>query len=150
MANDLKAHKREDFGKGAARRFRREGQVPAVMYGNGDAPVHITVDAHELTLLLRRKVTSITLDLNGKSYSVSPRDIQIEPVRRYIEHVDLVIVTAAQAEAIAREAAAHSAAAEAAANAAAEAAAEKAAARAARQAAPAADESAETESESAE
>ena len=98
MANTLSASSRDDFGKGAARRYRREGRVPAVVYGNGDAPVHITVDAHELTQLLRRKVTNLDVTLGGKTFSVTPRDIQIEPVRRYIEHVDLVVVTARSEE----------------------------------------------------
>lgn len=134
MAQTLSAAKRTDFGKGAARRYRRDGRVPAVIYGHGDKPVHVTLDSHELTQMLRHKVTSLSVDLEGTTYNVAPRDVQLEPVRRYIEHLDLVIVTAAEAAAIAREAAAASAKAEADALAAAASAAAKADARAARQA----------------
>ena len=137
MADVLSAETRTDFGKGAARQLRRDGRTPAVLYGDGSAPLHLHVDAHDLTQLLRRKATALEIKHEGKTYNVTPRDIQIEPVRRYIAHVDLIVVTAAQAAAIAQEAAQASARAEAEAEAAAKAAAEKAAARAARQAAPA-------------
>ena len=124
---------RTDFGKGAARRLRREGQTPAVIYGHGQAPVHVSLDSHELILTLRKRASSIEILVDGKTQIVTPRDIQIEPVRRYVEHVDLVVVTAAEAATIEREATAASAAAEASASAAAESAAAKAATRAARQ-----------------
>ena len=128
----LVANTRSDFGKGAARRLRREGQTPAVVYGHGESVKHISLDSHDLTQALRKHSTSLDIVLDGKSLTVSPRDIQIEPVRRYVEHVDLVIVTAAEAASIARAAAEAAEAAQAAAEAAAEAAAAKAAARAAR------------------
>lgn len=134
MSTALVAEIRSDFGKGAARKSRREGKVPAVIYGHGSAPIHVVLDAHELTQALRHKATSLEVSVEGKTQTVAPRDIQIEPVRRFIEHVDLVVVTAAEAATIAREAAEASARAEAEAEAAAKAAAEKAAARAARQA----------------
>ena len=147
----LATNPRTDFGKGAARRLRREGQTPAVIYGHGQAAVHVSIDSHELTLTLRKRASSIEISVDGKIQIVTPRDIQIDPVRRHVEHVDLVVVTAAEAATIEREANAASAAAEASAIAAAESAAAKAATRAARQeeaAAPAAatesaDESAE-------
>ena len=134
MSTALIAEVRSDFGKGAARKTRREGKTPAVIYGHGSAPIHVSLDTHELTQALRHKATSLEVSLDGKTQTVAPRDIQIEPVRRYIEHVDLIVVTAAEAAAIAREAAEASARVEAEAEAAANAAAEKAAARAARQA----------------
>jgi len=141
---------RNDFGKGAARRLRREGQTPAVIYGHGQAPVHVSIDSHELTLTLRKRASSIEINVDGKTQTVTPRDIQIDPVRRHIEHVDLVVVTAAEAANIEREATEAAAATEASVVAAAEAAAAKAATRAARQEeanAPAAEEAApETES----
>ncbi len=152
MADQLQAEARADFGKGAARSMRRAGKTPAVIYGRGSTPVHVAVDSHELTLLLRRKVTSLEVVIDGKTHIVAPRDIQIDPVRRHVEHVDLVIITADEAVTIARDAAAASAAAEASATAAAEAAANKAAARTERQAAaaaPAAEAGAETASEEA-
>lgn len=134
MSNALVAEARSDFGKGAARKTRREGRTPAVIYGHGTAPIHVSLDTHELTQALRHKATSLEVTFEGKTQTVAPRDVQIEPVRRFIEHVDLFIVTAAEAAAIAREAAEASARQEAEAEAAANAAAEKAAARAARQA----------------
>ena len=136
--SNLTAESRNDFGKGAARRIRREGKIPAVIYGHGQSPVHVAIDAHELTLTLRKKPASIDVVVDGKTQTVAPRDLQIDAVSRQIEHVDLVIVTAAEAAALAREAAEQSAKAEADALHAAEAAAAKASARADRQAASAA------------
>jgi large subunit ribosomal protein L25 len=105
MSDALVAEARSDFGKGAARRLRRDGKVPAVVYGHGIAPIHIALDAHTLRLTLRKKVTSLEIVLNGKTETVAPRDLQIDPVTRGIEHVDLVYVTAAEAATLAREAA---------------------------------------------
>jgi large subunit ribosomal protein L25 len=105
MSDALVAAARSDFGKGAARRLRRDGKVPAVVYGHGIAPIHVAFDAHTLRLTLRKKVTSLEIVLNGKTETVAPRDLQIDPVTRGIEHVDLVYVTAAEAATLAREAA---------------------------------------------
>ena len=104
MTEALIAETRSDFGKGAARRMRRDGKVPAVVYGHGSTPIHIALDAHLLRLTLRKKVTSIEIVLAGKTETVAPRDLQIDPVTRGIEHVDLVYVTAAEAATLAREA----------------------------------------------
>jgi len=106
MSDALVAEARSDFGKGAARRLRRDGKVPAVVYGHGITPIHIALDAHYLRLTLRKKVTSLEIVLNGKTETVAPRDLQIDPVTRGIEHVDLVYVTAAEAATLARDAAA--------------------------------------------
>ena len=105
MSDALVAEARSDFGKGASRRLRRDGKVPAVVYGHGIAPIHVAFDAHTLRLTLRKKVTSLEIVLNGKTETVAPRDLQIDPVTRGIEHVDLVYVTAAEAATLAREAA---------------------------------------------
>jgi ribosomal protein L25 (general stress protein Ctc) len=105
MSDALVAEARSDFGKGASRRLRRDGKVPAVVYGHGLTPIHIALDAHTLRLTLRKKVTSLEIVLNGKTETVAPRDLQIDPVTRGIEHVDLVYVTAAEAATLAREAA---------------------------------------------
>ncbi len=104
MSEALIAQARSDFGKGAARRMRRDGKVPAVVYGHGSTPIHIALDAHLLRLTLRKKVTSIEIVLDGKTEIVAPRDLQIDPVTRGIEHVDLVYVTAAEAASLASEA----------------------------------------------
>ncbi len=129
----LVAVARTEFGKGAARRLRRDGKIPAVVYGHGSKSVHVALDGHELTLILRKKPASIEVELDGKAQTVAPRDLQIDPVTRQIEHVDLVLVTAAEAATLAREQAESSAKAEADAVAAAEGAAAKAAMRAERQ-----------------
>lgn len=131
----LIAAPRAEFGKGAARRLRREGKVPAVVYGHGTKPIHVAIEAHELTLTLRKKPASIEISIDGKTENVAPRDLQIDPVTREIEHVDLVVVTAAEAAKLVREAAEHAAKIEAEIAHAAEVASAKAAARDERQAA---------------
>lgn len=149
MSDALVAEARSDFGKGAARRLRRDGKTPAVVYGHGSKAVHVALDAHELRLTLRKKVTSFDISLDGKVETVSPRDIQIDPVTRGLEHVDLVLVSAAEAATLAREAVEANAAVEAKINAAAEAAAAKAATRADLQAANEAEKSAPAAAEAA-
>ena len=88
---------RSDFGKGAARRTRREGRVPAVIYGKGYAPQHVSLPDHALTLALRHPGLVLDVTIEGKTLLVAPRDVQKDPVRRVLEHVDLVIVTKAEA-----------------------------------------------------
>ena len=88
---------RSDFGKGAARRPRREGRVPAVIYGKGTEPQHVSLPDHELTLALRHPGLVLEVTIEGKTLLVAPRDVQKDPVRRVLEHVDLVIVTKAEA-----------------------------------------------------
>lgn len=94
----ITAHERADFGKGAARRLRREGLVPAVLYGQGAELVHVSLPAHDLDLALRRSHVVLDVTLNGTTITAKPRDIQREPVKRYIEHVDLIIITDAEAQ----------------------------------------------------
>lgn len=91
--NQIPAVSRTEFGKGAARRTRRAGMVPAVLYGHGTDPVHLSLPAHELQLALRvaNAVLEITVD-GGKSQLALAKQVQRHPVRPYIEHVDLVIV----------------------------------------------------------
>lgn len=88
----LKGEERSAFGKGAARQLRAKGNVPAVIYGHGEDPRHVTVNAHELSLLVRHKNVLIDLDVNGKKELVLVKDVQKDYVRQIIEHVDLVIV----------------------------------------------------------
>ncbi|MCL2782681.1 MAG: 50S ribosomal protein L25/general stress protein Ctc [Propionibacteriaceae bacterium] len=89
----LKAGARTEFGKGAARRVRRAGLVPAVLYGHGSDPVHVTLPGHETLLALRQAnvLLSITLP-NGKPQLALPKQVQRDPIRDSIEHVDLLIV----------------------------------------------------------
>jgi large subunit ribosomal protein L25 len=93
----IKAVPRSDFGKGAARRTRREGLVPAVIYGQGQEPQHVSLPVHDLTLALRHPGLVLEVELDGVRTLVAPRDVQRDPVRRVLEHLDLVLITKAEA-----------------------------------------------------
>ncbi|MFJ8075263.1 50S ribosomal protein L25/general stress protein Ctc [Streptomyces sp. NPDC096176] len=88
----LTAELRSEFGKGAARRVRRENKVPGVLYGHGTDPVHVTLPGHELLLALRTPNVLISLDLGGKNELAIPKAVQRDPLRGFLEHVDLLLV----------------------------------------------------------
>ncbi|WP_328913875.1 MULTISPECIES: 50S ribosomal protein L25/general stress protein Ctc [unclassified Streptomyces] len=88
----IAAEPRTEFGKGAARRVRRAAQVPAVIYGHGAEPKHVTVPGHELLLALRTPNVLISLQLGGSSELVIPKAVQRDPLKGFIEHVDLLSV----------------------------------------------------------
>ncbi|WP_152360136.1 50S ribosomal protein L25/general stress protein Ctc [Microlunatus speluncae] len=89
----LTAETRTEFGKGAARRIRRADKVPAVLYGHGADPVHITLPGHETLLALRVANALLSIDIAGsKSQLALPKQVQRDPIKGLIEHVDLVIV----------------------------------------------------------
>ena len=90
----LDVTRREEFGKGAARRFRREGKIPAVLYGHGMEPVHLLLDSHPTMLALRtpNALLKLTNPESGKSELSLAKDVQINPVTRVIEHLDLLLV----------------------------------------------------------
>jgi large subunit ribosomal protein L25 len=90
--NKLTAEPRTTFGKGAARRIRSAGKIPAVIYGHGTDPQHVTLPGHEVSLILRKANAVFDLDINGKSQLALVKDVQKDPVRQIIEHLDLVIV----------------------------------------------------------
>lgn len=90
--NQLVAATRESFGKGAARKLRAAGQTPAVIYGHGEEPVHVALETHPLSLIIRHANALIELDIKGKSQLVLVKDVQKDPVRQVIEHVDLLII----------------------------------------------------------
>lgn len=94
MANEIKleTEARTEFGKGASRRIRRAGKVPAVLYGHGTDPVHITLPAHETLLALRTANALLSLTIGGKQQLALPKQVQRDPIRGNLEHVDLVIV----------------------------------------------------------
>jgi large subunit ribosomal protein L25 len=94
----MSAVPRSDFGKGAARRIRREGNIPAVIYGQGAELVHVALPEHDLNLALRKPRVVLSMTVEGATVLVKPRDIQRDPVTRNIEHVDLVIITKAEAQ----------------------------------------------------
>ena len=81
---------RTKFGKGASRQARAAGQTPAVIYGHGSEPRHITVPAHEVALILRHKNAVIDLTINGKEESVLVKSATKDAVTQVIEHIDLV------------------------------------------------------------
>ncbi len=83
---------RTEFGKGAARRIRRDNKVPAVLYGHGAEPRHISLPGHELMLALKTANVLLTLDINGSDELALPKDVQRDPIRGHLEHVDLVVV----------------------------------------------------------
>ena len=93
----LTAVSRSDFGKGAARRLRRSGLVPAVIYGHGTDPVHVALDAHDLNQALKRPRVVLAITLDGTEHVVAPRDVQRDVVRQLVEHVDLVEIDRAEA-----------------------------------------------------
>ena len=88
----LTAELRTEFGKGAARRIRRAHKVPAVLYGHGTAPIHISLPGHETLLALRTANALLSIDVNGNSQLALPKQVQRDPLKHTIEHVDLVIV----------------------------------------------------------
>lgn len=83
---------RTSFGKGAARKLRAAGKIPAVVYGHGAEPLHVALPAHETTLIARRANALIELKMTDGEQLVLIKDIQRDPVRQIIEHLDLVIV----------------------------------------------------------
>ncbi|MFC7622606.1 50S ribosomal protein L25/general stress protein Ctc [Microlunatus sp. GCM10028923] len=88
----LTAETRTEFGKGAARRIRRADKVPAVLYGHGAEPVHITLPGHETLLALRVANALLSIDIEGKSQLALPKQVQRDPIKGLIEHVDLLLV----------------------------------------------------------
>jgi large subunit ribosomal protein L25 len=88
----LTAELRTEFGKGAARRIRRAHKVPAVLYGHGTAPIHISLPGHETLLALRTANALLSIEVNGSSQLALPKQVQRDPLKHTIEHVDLVLV----------------------------------------------------------
>ncbi|MEY3663292.1 MAG: hypothetical protein RI919_808 [Actinomycetota bacterium] len=86
------AELRTSFGKGAARKSRAAGRTPAVIYGHGSEPRHITLPARELALVLRHKNAVIDLLIDGKNESVLVKSATKDVVTQVIEHVDLVTI----------------------------------------------------------
>ncbi len=88
----LTAELRSEFGKGAARRIRRASKIPAVLYGHGTDPIHITLPGHETLLALRTANALLSIDVDGSLQLALPKQVQRDPLKHTIEHVDLVIV----------------------------------------------------------
>jgi large subunit ribosomal protein L25 len=89
----IQAESRTEFGKGAARRIRRDHKVPAVLYGHGTDPVHITLPGHDTMLALKTANALLMIEVEGSdSLLALPKQVQRDPIKGTIEHVDLVIV----------------------------------------------------------
>ncbi|HLS79657.1 MAG TPA: 50S ribosomal protein L25/general stress protein Ctc [Nocardia sp.] len=93
-ANLLVASVRTEFGKGAARRTRRAGNVPAVLYGHQAEPKHLSLNAQAFAAILREHGTNavLNLDIEGEKQLALTKSVVVHPIRRYIEHADLLIV----------------------------------------------------------
>jgi large subunit ribosomal protein L25 len=91
----IQAEPRTEFGKGAARRIRRADKVPAVLYGHGAEPIHITMPGHETMLALKHGGTNalLSIEVEGKSQLALPKQVQRDPIKGFLEHLDLVVVT---------------------------------------------------------
>ena len=94
MSQDTKVHAevREQFGKGFARRLRAAGKIPAVIYGHGTEPVHVALPGHQVSLIIRRANALLDLDIDGTGQLTLVKDVQRDPVRQIIEHIDLLVV----------------------------------------------------------
>ena len=99
----ISAEPRTEFGKGGARRTRRAGLVPAVLYGHGEKPQHIALPAREFAAAIRHGGLNqvFTIDINGASGTTLalPKAIQRDPIKDTYEHVDLLVVRALRASA---------------------------------------------------
>ena len=93
-ANKLVATVRTEFGKGASRRARRDFKVPAVLYGHNTEPRHLLLGALEFAAVLRAHGTNalLTLDIEGEEQLALPKQIDVHPLTRVIEHTDLLVV----------------------------------------------------------
>ncbi len=94
MTDKITAEIRSEFGKGAARRIRREDKVPAVVYGHGNDPIHLTLPGHDTMMAIKHGGANalLELDIDGKSQLALTKQVQVDPVRRTLEHVDFVAV----------------------------------------------------------
>ena len=89
----LVSDKRTEFGKGAARKLRRADKVPAVLYGHGEAPVHLALPFHDTFQALKNPNPLLTITVDGEGDQLAlAKDVQRDPIKPIIEHVDLVIV----------------------------------------------------------
>ena len=88
----LAAELRTEFGKGYARRARMANLIPAVIYGHGAEPIHITLPAKATTLAVRTANALLDLDINGEAHLALVKDVQRDPIKQIIEHIDLLTV----------------------------------------------------------
>ena len=93
-ADKITAELRTEFGKGAARPIRRDHKTPAVVYGHGNDPIHLTLPGHDTMLALKRGGSNalLELDIDGTAQLALAREVQVDPLRRVLEHIDFVAV----------------------------------------------------------
>ena len=95
MSEDLiKAEPRTEFGKGAARRIRRADKIPAVIYGHGNEPIHVTLPGHDTMMAIKHGGANalLNIDIEGKVQLALTKQVQSDPIKGFIEHVDFVAV----------------------------------------------------------
>ena len=95
MSEDLiKAEHRTEFGKGAARRIRRADKIPAVIYGHGNEPIHVTLPGHDTMMAIKHGGANalLNIDVDGKVQLALTKQVQSDPIKGFIEHVDFVAV----------------------------------------------------------
>jgi large subunit ribosomal protein L25 len=94
----ITAETRTEFGKGAARRIRRENKIPAVVYGHGAEAIHVTLPGHATMLALKHHGQNalLELDIEGRTQLALTKQVQVDHIRRVIEHIDFVAVTAGE------------------------------------------------------
>ncbi len=88
----IKGSRRSEFGKGASRRIRRDGQVPAVIYGHGTDPIHISLPAKDVVQAIKTSNVLLDIDIDGKVELTLPKSIVRNPLKGYLEHIDLLLV----------------------------------------------------------
>jgi large subunit ribosomal protein L25 len=96
MSDTLKAVARERVGKGSARELRRNGQIPASIYGDKQSPVSIAISRKEATMRIHAggfMTNILSIDVDGEKVNVLPKDYQLDPVRDFVMHVDFLRVS---------------------------------------------------------
>jgi large subunit ribosomal protein L25 len=90
----ISAETRTEFGKGAARRIRRDHKIPAVIYGHGNDPIHVTLPGHDTMMAIKHGGANSVLELSidGKPQLALTKQVQVDPIRRVLEHIDFVAV----------------------------------------------------------
>ena len=90
----ITAETRTEFGKGAARRIRRADKIPAVIYAHGEEPQHLTLPGHDTMMALKHGGANavLELDIDGKGQLALAKQVQVDPIKRQIEHIDFVAV----------------------------------------------------------
>jgi large subunit ribosomal protein L25 len=90
----IKAESRTEFGKGAARRIRRAAKVPAVIYGHGNDPIHVTLPGHDTMLAIKHGGANavLNIEIDGKVQLALTKQVQADPIKGFLEHIDFVAV----------------------------------------------------------